>query len=184
MVWKLAGRFVLMSVAFVIASVGPAVGCDTGTDTDAEALIGSLTRETIESIGVEWVWAQVRTEIDSDAAQGLALVDPGASVTVYLGTWCSDSRRELGRFWRALDEVMGMAAFEIEYIGVDREKREPAELIGEVGLERVPTFIVTRDGTEVGRVVEQSPHGIERDLVALLTGQVEGPIGIESTVSQ
>jgi len=183
-VWKPACRLVFISVAFVTVAAGPAVGCDTGADTDAEALLGPLTRATIEAIGVEWVRAQVRTEIDAEAAQGFALVDPGAHVTVYFGTWCSDSRRELGRFWRALDEVMGMEAFEIEYIGVDREKREPAELIGDLGLERVPTFIVTRDGTEVGRVVEQAPHGIERDLVALLTGQTEGLVGIEPAVGQ
>ena len=38
----------------------------------------------------------------------------------------------------------------------------------------LPTFIVRRGGREVGRIVETSPHGIERDLLALLTGKATG----------
>jgi hypothetical protein len=38
----------------------------------------------------------------------------------------------------------------------------------------VPTFIVRRGGHEVGRVVEEAPHGIETDLLALLTGEAGG----------
>lgn len=40
----------------------------------------------------------------------------------------------------------------------------------------VPTFIVERDGHEVGRIVEVSPNGIERDLLDLLSGARSGVI--------
>ena len=111
----------------------------------------------------------------------MAAAGAEARVTVFLGTWCSDSRRELSRWWRALDENMGIVGFEVRYVGIDRDKREPAELLVGAEIERVPTFVVRRAGAEVGRVVEESPHGIERDLLALLDGSVEGVISISST---
>ena len=45
-----------------------------------------------------------------------------------------------------------------------------------VDLIRVPTFVVRRDGRELGRIVEESPNGIENDLLALLTGDSTGTL--------
>ena len=44
----------------------------------------------------------------------------------------------------------------------------------ENGVQYLPTFIVRRDGHEVGRIVETAPNGIEHDLLALLTGKAHG----------
>ena len=66
--------------------------------------------------------------------------------------------------------------FEVTYIGVDRDKTEPRDLVEGAGLELVPTFIVTLNGRELGRVVEESPNGIEADLLSLLRGDAEGLI--------
>ncbi len=140
------------------------------------ALVGEVTREQIEEAKPEWVAAEVESEIDTEAALALANVEPDAKLRVYLGTWCGDSRRELARFWRALDETGGMVPFEIEYLAVDRAANRPPELEQEVGLKYVPTFIVSRGDEEVGRMVEVSPNGIERDLLGLLTGELNGVV--------
>lgn len=137
-------------------------------------LVGSVTREQIESALPSWVQAEVESQPDAKAAQALATVKPGAEVTVFLGTWCGDSKRELPRLWRALDETGGAAPFALRYVGVDREKKEPAGAVAENDVRYVPTFIVRRDGREVGRIVEVSPHGVEKDLLALLSGQATG----------
>ena len=100
-----------------------------------------------------------------------ASVPPGAEVTVFLGTWCGDSRREVPRLWKALDLSGADVPFAIHYIGVDRQKKEPVAPVTNNDIRYVPTVIVHREGREVGRIVEESPHGIEKDLLALLTGQ-------------
>lgn len=138
------------------------------------ALTGRVTREELEEAMPSWMGAMVEAEIDEEAAVALASVPPGTEVTVVLGTWCSDSGREVPRFWRALDQVGGLVPFEIEYLAVDREKEEPAELLDGLEIEFVPTFVVRRDGREVGRIVESAPGGIEADLLALLTGEASG----------
>lgn len=138
------------------------------------ALVGTVTREEIETAHPDWVQTQVAAVPDAMAAQALAAVPPGAEVTVVLGTWCSDSAREVPRLWRSLDEAGGEVPFAIRYVAVNEAKTEPAEPIARFAVEFVPTFIVLRDGREVGRIVEEAPHGIENDLLALLTGAANG----------
>jgi len=59
---------------------------------------------------------------------------------------------------------------------VDRAKEAPGDLLSGVELEYVPTFVVSRGGAEVGRIVESSPGGVERDLGDLLRGDQTGII--------
>jgi len=143
---------------------------------EAPVLTGRVTRDQVEGAVPDWVQAEIAAEVDAAAAQSLTTADPGARVTVYLGTWCSDSKRELSHFWRALDEVGGLVPFELDYIAVDRDKQEPVEWVEGSGLAYVPTFIVHRDGAEVGRIVEEAPHGIVQDLASLLTGEASGVV--------
>jgi len=139
-------------------------------------LVGSVTREQIEAADPEWVRSEVASAPDATAAQALASVEPGAEVTIFLGVWCSDSRREVPRLLKALDAAGGMVPFQIRYIAVDRQKKEPAADITGSKIQFVPTLIVSRDGHELGRIVEQSPHGVEQDLLALLTGKTHGVV--------
>jgi hypothetical protein len=155
-----------------LSVVLPAPAADAAEE--APVPTGPVTREQIEAADPSWVEALVEAKPDAEAARALALVEPGAEVTVFLGTWCGDSRREVPRLWRALDENGGTVPFQIRYIGVDREKKQPAELVTGSDIHYVPTFIVSRGGHEVGRIVESSPRGVERDLLALLRGEEKG----------
>jgi thiol-disulfide isomerase/thioredoxin len=152
---------------------------ETATPAASEetpVLVGTVTREQVEAAVPEWVQAQVEAQPGGEAARALTGVAPGAEVTVFLGTWCGDSRRELSRLWRALDEAGGTVPFQIRYIGVDREKKQPADLVAENDIRYVPTLIVRREGREVGRIIETSPNGVEQDLLALLTGKAQGAV--------
>jgi hypothetical protein len=143
-----------------------------------EVLVGETTRAQIEA-APEWASAEAESQPDLQASTALASVPPGAEVTIFLGTWCGDSRREVPRLWKALDIAGSRGVdvpFAIHYIGVDRQKKEPSAAVTDNDIRYVPTFIVTREGREVGRIVEESPHGIEKDLLALLTGQAQGLI--------
>jgi len=173
-----------------ILVLGAALGCATGPGSAPSApaaeapatpaLLGEVSRDEVEAAVPSWVAAEVEAAPDAEAVQALADVAPGARVTVYLGTWCADSRRELARLWRGFDEAglldPAELPFELAYVGVGRDKDEPADLLAGVGLRYVPTFVVERDGREVGRMVEVSPHGIEHDLLALLRGEARGVV--------
>ena len=148
--------------------------CVSTRKPEKPELVGETNREAVEAVAPDWVGQEVASEIDHDAAQALVAVPPGADVTIFFATWCGDSKRELSRFWRALDEVGGEVGFSYRLIGVSRDKAEPLALIAGSDLRYVPTFIVRRDGQEVGRIVESSPHGLEVDLLSLLEGRAQG----------
>jgi len=170
----LALSFVMVLTALAGAADPPAASVTVKPAAPEEAvLVGPTTREKVEA-SPEWVQAEVDAKPDAGAAQALGAVEPGAEVTVFLGTWCGDSRREVPRLWKALDTEGGAVPFQIRYIGVDHDKKQPADLIKEDDVRYLPTFIVRRGGHEVGRIVESSPHGVEQDLLALLTGKASG----------
>lgn len=174
---KLPARLAVLACVVTLAT-----SCASTTAPAAQAkpeekpvLVGETTRAAIEA-APEWMSAEAESQPDPEACKALASVPPGAEVTVFLGTWCGDSRREVPRFWKAVDLAGANVPFTIHYIGVDRQKKEPSAPVTNNNILYVPTFIVSREGREVGRIVEESPHGIEKDLLALLTGQAQGLI--------
>ena len=162
----------------------------TAQESEESILLGSVTRAEIEAAIPDWVSEAMASELDLEAADRLLQAIDGAEVVVYLGSWCDDTRRELGRFWWALDSLGVDGPSQVTYVAVDRSLTEPADQVAGVGLIRVPTFVVRRGGAEQGRIVEESPNGIEIDLLGLLLGEVSGTITasedlwIEETDSQ
>ncbi len=110
---------------------------------------------------------------DEGALDRLRTITGNYTLWTVLGTWCSDSRREVPRLQRVLDEVGG-DRFRQRLIGVDRSKwiGEHGELVRVIGaraVELVPTIVVV-DGTgqEMGRIVERAEVPIEQLLVEIL----------------
>lgn len=98
-------------------------------------------------------------------------IHPGDHVEVYMGTWCSDSQREVPKFLRILDDLRAQYGVElpVQFVAVDRSKQQPAELIAGKHVEKVATFIYYRGDEELGRIVEhtQSPL-FEDDLLTIV----------------
>jgi hypothetical protein len=157
-------------------------GAAATAPAEASVLVGATTRDQVEA-APEWVQAEVDARPDAATAQALAAVEPGAEVTIYLGTWCGDSRREVSRFWKAVDAAGGSVPFAVHYVGVDHAKKEPADLLKQDDVRYLPTLIVRRGGHEVGRIVETSPHGVEQDLLALLSAKATGVLSTRQDLS-
>lgn len=143
-------------------------------------MVGLTSRTAIEAELENWRDEIARASVDEDVARSLADVPPGAEVDVFLGTWCGDSRRVVSRLFRALEVAGDPVPFSIRFVGVDRSKVAPGGLTDGVGLRFVPTIIVRRDGTEVGRIVESAPRGVETELHALLSGTASGTISLRT----
>jgi thiol-disulfide isomerase/thioredoxin len=154
-------------------------GC--GASPRIVVLTGPIDRARIEAEVPNWRDELAHAEIDGAAARALAEVPPGAEVDVFLGTWCGDSRRVVSRLFRALEEVPEeRRPFAIRFIAVDREKRDPDGLSDGRDIRFVPTIIVTREGTEIGRIVESAPSGVEVDLGRLLRGEATGTLTLRT----
>ncbi len=93
----------------------------------------------------------------------------GSNVIVFLGTWCSDSKREVPRFMKILDKA-GVGAGAVTLYGLDRMKRSPDGLEQQYRIRLVPTFVFLRDGKEIGRIEERPNRSLEDDMSEILAG--------------
>lgn len=91
-------------------------------------------------------------------------------ITVFMGTWCEDSQREVPAFFKALD-LVGVDASTINLITVSEDKLSPADLLEGRNVEYVPTIIFEKEGKELGRIVEYSIFSIEQDMAKILNGE-------------
>ncbi len=91
-------------------------------------------------------------------------------IKIFMGTWCSDSRREVPRFYKIM-EVVEFPSENIELIAVDRVKTTPDHLETGLNIIRVPTFIFYKNGEELGRIVENPIESLEADMLRILSGK-------------
>lgn len=89
------------------------------------------------------------------------------SITIVMGTWCSDSRREVPRFFKILN-ILNYDANRVKLIMVDRKKEAEGTIVSKLNIERVPTFIFTKGKTEVGRIIETPEVSLEGDLLKII----------------
>jgi len=135
-------------------------------------LVGHL--EWSDLAGIEgWEAERASYSPDPDAVARLRSAAGHYRIAAVLGSWCSDSRREVPRLAKVVESVGG-GVFSLDLEGVDRTKRvapgsPAAGLLPDGAAERVPTLVVLdADGQELGRVVETAPEPLERLLVELL----------------
>jgi thiol-disulfide isomerase/thioredoxin len=96
----------------------------------------------------------------------------GERVVVIFGAWCGDSKREVPSFLKLADAA-GIAADSIRLYAVDRSKKSDDGTTERYHIERVPTFIVEKQGREVGRIVESPKTTMAGDLLEILVGAKE-----------
>lgn len=92
----------------------------------------------------------------------------GVAIKVVLGTWCSDSQREVPRFLKIMSLLETNERMTIELICVNRSKTAIEAGIPEGYVEFVPTFFVSRNNVELGRIIETPIATLEEDLLNLL----------------
>lgn len=141
-------------------------------------LIGPVTREAWLAFDPDLSQEIADYEPSPDLVKALSYLRRDVTVTVVLGTWCSDSRREVPRFWKLLDQA-DMQGVTLVMLAVGRaDAPEAAAWEQEHGVtpgyrarfdvELVPTFIVTEDGKELGRIIETPEVSLEADLAGIL----------------
>jgi len=84
-------------------------------------------------------------------------------ITIVLGTWCSDSQREVPRFYKVLNDA-GYNDKRVKVIAVDKSKEAIVVDISNLNIERVPTFIIYKNDVEIGRIIETPKNSLERNL--------------------
>ena len=138
--------------------------------SEKEILIGYCTLDSLktgdfgESFNDEWQWYEVDTMLTKKIKNKISDV----SIIIVLGTWCGDSKEQVPRFLKILEQI-GYDASKIKLICVDRNKKAGDVMIDDLKVEKVPTFIFYRKNTEIGRIIEVPVDLLERDILHILS---------------
>lgn len=127
---------------------------------------GLIKRSDLE-VDTAFKWFKQNMQYGTASATAInAFKKNGAKfkVVVFFGTWCEDSQNLVPVFYRLVDKS-AYPDSSISLIGVDRAKTTLGNLDKAFKITNVPTFIVMKDGKEVGRVVEYGKYGeIDKEL--------------------
>ena len=130
-------------------------------------LIGNITREELFSeIDIFKINYGAYSPKDS-IIQLLKNYSQPVAIDVFLGTWCGDSKKNLPRFLKTLDEAH-LRPVRLALCGVDRTKTDKDKLTVKNNVTRVPTMIFYRNGQEIGRITEHPKGSIEDDVLSIL----------------
>ncbi len=128
-------------------------------------LLGKITADSLRNdTACKW-FSQPPPYTPCEAYTGkLAAVADKLFVKIYCGNWCEDTQRELPRFIKVADAT----GLKYSLYFLDRSKQSPGAAEKNDTVLFIPTFILLKDGIELGRVVESAPYGIEKHLADLL----------------
>ncbi|WBX71045.1 thioredoxin domain-containing protein [Tenacibaculum retecalamus] len=96
------------------------------------------------------------------------------TIKAFYGSWCGDSKREIPKFYKVIDEV-GFNTNKLSMIAVDKKpeayKASPNGEEKGLNIHRVPTFIFYKNDKEIGRIVESPKQDFERDILTIINGK-------------
>lgn len=95
----------------------------------------------------------------------------GYTITLFLGTWCGDSKRETPRFVKIL-EAAEFPMDQLQIIALDRRrehyKKSPTGEEKGLNIIKVPTMVFYKNGKEVNRIVERPMENLEEDIAQIV----------------
>lgn len=128
----------------------------TAVDTDNKTIIynGIINYDILNSdSSCSWVAKDALTFKANSKA--VVTISKAANIhyVVFGGTWCGDTKAQLPKFFATMQQA-NISAAKITLLGVDRTKNTIGNLAKAFGITNVPTFIILKNGTEIGRIVE------------------------------
>jgi thiol-disulfide isomerase/thioredoxin len=138
-----------------------------------DMLLGKCTRTALlQSPFTDWFKPNYDSYVvDSFTCNFIRPLLEGKSITIFMGTWCGDSRREVPRLLKMLD-CCDFPINNLRLVMVGNSdslyKKSPKHEEAGKNIVRVPTIIVEQKGAEIGRIIEFPITSLEKDLLAIL----------------
>jgi len=132
-------------------------------------LIGYCTRDVFKDTSFSW-WYNSEYEMYELEYSTLDKLEGklnSLEITIVLGTWCSDSREQIPRFLKILDELNFLEE-KMTLIAVDRDKKWEEGEIENLNITLVPSIIFYKNGEELGRIEELPKETLEKDFAEII----------------
>lgn len=133
-------------------------------------LMGVCSREAfLSSEFAEWFLKEYSDYLpNQDILSSIPQNFSDYKILIVMGTWCGDSRREIPRFYKILDEIQ-LPDSNISLVAVNRKKQGLYNETEGLNVQLVPTIIFYKNGGEIGRIIETPNISLEKDFLNILT---------------
>ena len=160
-------KYLLILAALFATTLASAQTAEVSRDSQGRKVLkGFMTRqELVSDTAFAWYGQNLQGYTPYAAAvDAFKQAKDSVYILAFGGTWCGDTHFILPKVF-AVTEAAGVPESHITLLGVDRAKTTVHSLEKAFNVTRVPTFIVLKDGKEVGRVVEYGKLGmVEKEL--------------------
>ena len=170
---KMTCKFLRLKALFI--SLLFTVSLFAQTVNESRLLLGKITKDSlVQEPYNKWFSDSYKSYVTNrDVLAQLLKTDiKDISINIFLGTWCSDSHREIPRFLKILDEI-GMPSDRVSMVAVSNKlgaiKQSPTGEEKDRNIFRVPTMIISKNGKEKNRIVEFPVYSLEKDLLTILS---------------
>jgi thiol-disulfide isomerase/thioredoxin len=130
-------------------------------------LVGPLPKEKILEALPEWARLAKAYEPNIRAVDAIHYFSKPVRIRVFFASWNPDGKALAAAFLRTM-EMADNSSVVVEWIGVSRDLKQPAEALRSESVDKVPTFIIFVEGVEKGRVIGAPQFAIEEDIAAFL----------------
>ncbi len=139
------------------------------TIDDGMMLLGVINRDGFKNdFFSEWYKENYREHaLDTTIIEVLTTKLNEVSIKVFMGTWCSDSQKEVPALYKILDAAKYDYS-KLTIVAVSHDKDTPEHLEKGMDIQYVPTIILYKEGKEIGRFVEFAQENLEKDMLAII----------------
>jgi hypothetical protein len=139
-------------------------------DSDGKILKGIISKDLIIN-DPSFSWFQENQNgytPDQEAVTALRAKKTSIELLVFGGTWNRDTRYFLPKFFKMTDAA-SFPQDRIILIGVDSDKKTIGQFAEQMHITSIPTFIVLKEGREVGRVTAtQKSNRWDKEIASIL----------------
>lgn len=148
-----------------------ALGPSLAWSADREMLVGKISRSDLQQKPyADWYQKYDQAyQVDRVVAVKLPTLLIDVDITIVMGIWCHDSQRQVPRFYKILAEA-GADMNRVRMVAVDMDFAAPDQDVASFKITNTPTFIFSRGGAEMNRIVETPVVSLEQDMLVILKG--------------
>jgi tetratricopeptide (TPR) repeat protein len=167
--------FSLLIISFISIQINAQnLNTEITENTDTPYLLGKIDKSGLEGDNYKsWFTKNYNDyEPNSTITEAIASELKNYGITLFMGTWCGDSKKEVPRLYKVL-EACNYPMDQLTVVAVSREagmyKQSPQHEEAGLNIHRVPTVIFYKDGKEINRIVEHPVKTFEEDIQNIIT---------------
>jgi len=158
---------IVLSISFSYAQNAKKV---KDAQSDKEIIIGKCSYDEIVKEIPDYHSQATAYRPNDQVMDGLKYKLDNYTFTIVFGGWCEDSKTQVPKFMKLL-MYLKYDINKVNYVRVDRDKKAGTYDISNLKIEKVPTFIIYKDGKEAGRIIESPTTTMEKHFSKILLGK-------------